>query len=192
MSLFSTFLLAFSMSSDAFVASLSKGATLHRPRFIDALRTGVIFGVVETVTPLVGWALGLSMAQHVAAWDHWIAFTLLLMLGGHMILEGLQRDTDTPLPKTSRHSFLRLLLTAFSTSIDALAIGVGLAFMDVNIIWTALAIGTATLLMTTLGVMLGRVLGTIVGKRTEIVGGIILIGIGTTILVEHLGLFAWA
>ncbi|GHA94519.1 manganese efflux pump MntP [Modicisalibacter luteus] len=190
MSLFSTFLLAFSMSSDAFVASLSKGATLHRPRFAEALRTGMIFGVVETVTPLVGWALGLSMAQYVAAWDHWIAFTLLLMLGGHMILEGLQRDTATPQPRTSRHSSLRLVLTAFSTSIDALAVGVGLAFMDVHIVWTALAIGMATLCMTTLGVMLGRVLGTIVGKRTEIVGGIILIGIGSTILVEHLGLLA--
>ncbi|SFH28835.1 manganese efflux pump MntP [Modicisalibacter xianhensis] len=191
MSLLSTFLLAFSMSSDAFVASLSKGATLHRPRFSEALRTGIIFGVVEALTPLIGWTLGLSMAQYVAAWDHWIAFTLLLLLGGHMILEGLKRDDDTPPVKTTRHSFLRLTVTAFSTSIDALAIGVGLAFMeDVHILWTALAIGLATLLMTTLGVMLGRVLGTLVGKRTEIVGGVILIGIGSTILIEHLGLFA--
>lgn len=188
MSFFSTFLLAFSMSSDAFVASLSKGAALHRPQFREALRTGIIFGTVEALTPLIGWALGLSLSQYISAWDHWIAFVLLTLLGAHMIHEGLQREDEAPRQKTSRHSFLRLAVTAFSTSIDALAVGVGLAFMDVHILWTALAIGLATLLMTTLGVMAGRMLGTLVGKRTEIVGGLILIGIGSTILVRHLAL----
>ncbi|MEC9484193.1 MAG: manganese efflux pump MntP [Halomonas sp.] len=187
MTLFSTFLLAFSMSSDAFVASLSKGATLHRPRLGEALRTGLIFGTIEAFTPVVGWALGLSFAQYVSAWDHWIAFSLLTFLGGHMIHEGFKRDDDKPPVRTSRHSFLVLAVTAFSTSIDALAVGVGLAFMDVHILWTAAAIGLATLIMTSLGVMLGRVLGTVVGKRAEIVGGLVLIGIGVAILSEHLG-----
>ncbi|MFM9268969.1 manganese efflux pump MntP family protein [Halomonas elongata] len=191
MSLFSTIFLAFSMSSDAFVASLSKGATLPaRPSLRQALRTGLVFGIIETLTPLLGWTLGLSMAQYVTAWDHWIAFGLLSLLGAHMIHEGLQNEEADVAPRRSAPSFLRLVMTALATSIDALVIGITLAFMDANILWTSLAIGTATLLMTTLGVMLGRVISTMIGKRAEIVGGLALCGIGATILIDHLGLLA--
>ncbi|CBV42288.1 manganese efflux pump MntP family protein [Halomonas elongata] len=191
MSLFSTIFLAFSMSSDAFVASLSKGAALPaRPSLRQALRTGLVFGIIETLTPLLGWTLGLSMAQYVAAWDHWIAFGLLSLLGAHMIHEGLQNEEADATPRRSAPSFLRLVMTALATSIDALVIGITLAFMDANILWTSLAIGTATLLMTTLGVMLGRVINTMIGKRAEILGGLALCGIGVAILVDHLGLLA--
>lgn len=191
MSLFSTIFLAFSMSSDAFVASLSKGATLPaRPSLRQALRTGLVFGIIETLTPLLGWTLGLSMAQYVTAWDHWIAFGLLSLLGAHMIHEGLQNEEADVTPRRSAPSFLRLVMTALATSIDALVIGITLAFMDTNILWASLAIGAATLLMTTLGVMLGRVISTMIGKRAEIVGGLALCGIGVAILVDHLGLLA--
>ncbi|WP_147462965.1 manganese efflux pump MntP, partial [Pseudomonas savastanoi] len=110
----------------------------------------------------------------------------LLVLGLHMIYNGIKHDDDEEQEKPGQHSFWILAVTAFATSIDALAVGVGLAFVDVNIVIAALAIGLATTVMVTIGVMLGRVLGTMVGKRAEIVGGIVLIIVGATILYEHL------
>lgn len=186
MNLVSTLLLAFAMSADAFAAAVGKGASLSKPTLREALRTGLIFGAIETMTPLVGWALGLAAAQYASAWDHWIAFVLLCGLGMQMIHAGLAE----PVPAAKRprsHSFWILMLTAFGTSIDAMAVGVGLAFIDVNIVSTAAAIGLATLIMVTAGVMLGRVLGDIAGRRAEIIGGIILIGIGSLVLYDHLG-----
>jgi len=187
----STLLLAFAMSMDAFAAAIGKGAALHKPRFLEALRTGVIFGAIEGITPLVGWALGLSAAKYVAAWDHWIAFTLLGILGLKMIFAGLREgdgeegEGEAP-QKPGSHSFWGLALTGFATSIDAMAVGAGLAFLNVEILPTAAAIGLATTLMVTVGVMLGRLLGAVAGKRAEIAGGAVLIGIGTLILIEHL------
>lgn len=188
MNLASTVLLALAMSTDAFAAAVGKGAALHKPRFAEALRTGLIFGTIETLTPLVGWALGMAAAQYVAAWDHWIAFGLLSILGLRMIRAGLAAPGDEDdITRQSSHSFWVLALTGFATSIDAMAVGAGLAFIDVDILPTAAAIGLATTLMVTLGVMLGRVLGAMAGRRAEMAGGVALIGIGTLILIEHLG-----
>lgn len=173
------------MSTDAFAAALGKGASLHKPRLIEALRTGLIFGVIETITPIIGWGIGQVATQFVESWDHWIAFTLLLVLGFHMIYNGIKHD-EVGQEKPDQHSFFILAITAFATSIDALAVGVGLAFVDVNILVAALAIGVATTFMVTIGVLLGRALGTLVGKRAEIVGGIVLMVVGSTILYEHL------
>lgn len=185
----STLFLAFAMSTDAFAAAIGKGACLHKPRFSQALRMGVIFGVVEALTPVVGWGLGRAAAQYVAAWDHWIAFGLLGGLGLLMIKNGCAAPHGE-ISKRVKYSFWILVVTAFATSIDAMAVGVGLAFLDVDIVITALTIGFATMLMVSVGVMLGRVLGAAAGRRTEIVGGFILIGIGSLILVEHLGVVA--
>nr|WP_274598120.1 MULTISPECIES: manganese efflux pump MntP [unclassified Pseudomonas] len=181
----SLILLALAMSTDAFAAAIGKGASLHKPRFIEALRTGIIFGVIEGITPLIGWLIGQAATSYVKNWDHWIAFTLLVVLGVHMIYNGLKHD-DAEEEKPNQHSFLILAVTAFATSIDALAVGVGLAFVNVNILVAAAAIGVATTVMVTIGVMLGRVLGTVVGKRAEIIGGIVLMLVGATILYEHL------
>ncbi len=188
MNLLSTAFLAFAMSTDAFAAAVGKGAALHKPRWRDALRVGLIFGVIEAITPVAGWALGLAAADYVAAWDHWIAFVLLVGLGAHMVIQGCRRGAlpEEARPSTARHSFWTLAITGFATSIDAMAVGVGLAFIDANIVSTAAAIGMATLLMVTLGIMLGRVLGRLAGARAEIIGGIILAGIGCVILYEHL------
>lgn len=177
--------LALAMSTDAFAAALGKGASLHKPRFVEALRTGLIFGVIEAITPIIGWIIGQAATQYVERWDHWIAFTLLLVLGLHMIYNGLKPDDDEE-QKPGQHSFFVLAVTAFATSIDALAVGVGLAFVEVNILVAAAAIGVATTVMVTIGVMLGRVLGAVVGKRAEIVGGIVLMLVGAAILYEHL------
>ncbi|MGG7446571.1 manganese efflux pump MntP [Kosakonia oryzendophytica] len=185
MNLSATILLAFGMSMDAFAASIGKGATLHKPRFSEALRTGLIFGVIETLTPLIGWGLGMLATQFVLEWNHWIAFVLLVFLGGRMILEGFSGDDAETTETPQRHGFWLLVTTAIATSLDAMAVGVGLAFLQVNIIATALAIGCATLIMSTLGMMIGRFIGPWLGKRAEILGGIVLIGIGAQILWSH-------
>ena len=179
--------IAFAMSTDAFAAAIAKGAALQRPSWREALRTGAIFGVIEAITPVVGWLIGSAAAKYASAWDHWIAFTLLAGLGARMIWVGFRPDESEVDERPQSHSFWVLALTGLATSIDALAVGVGLAFVDVHIIWVAIAIGLATFVMVTVGVMLGRVLGAIVGKRAEILGGLLLIGIGFAIVFEHLG-----
>ncbi|KAF1369309.1 manganese efflux pump MntP [Yokenella regensburgei] len=184
MNLSATILLAFGMSMDAFAASIGKGASLHKPKFSEALRTGLIFGVIETLTPLIGWGLGMLASQFVLEWNHWIAFVLLVFLGGRMIIEGVRGDSGEEEAPT-RHGFWLLVTTAIATSLDAMAVGGGLAFLQVNIIMTALAIGCATLIMSTLGMMVGRYIGPLLGKRAEILGGIVLIGIGSQILWSH-------
>lgn len=185
MNLSATILLAFGMSMDAFAASIGKGATLHKPKFSEAVRTGLIFGAIETLTPLVGWGLGMLASQFILEWNHWIAFILLVFLGGRMIVEGFRGDSDEACEAPHRHSFWLLVTTAFATSLDAMAVGVGLAFLQVSIVTTALAIGCATFIMSTLGMMVGRFIGPLLGKRAEILGGIVLIGIGSEILWSH-------
>lgn len=178
--------LSLAMSTDAFAAAVGKGAALHKPHLREALRTGLIFGVIEGLTPVIGWALGQIAAPYVSAWDHWIAFTLLGLLGLRMIKTGLS-EPEADVGKPATHSFWVLAVTAFATSIDAMIVGVGLAIMGADIVITAAAIGFTTFVMVTIGVMLGRVLGVIAGRRAEIVGGVLLIGIGSLILYEHIG-----
>jgi len=190
MNLLSVIGIAFAMSTDAFAAAVAKGAALQRPSLREALRTGAIFGVIEAVTPLIGWLVGSAAAKYASEWDHWIAFTLVAGLGARMVWVGFRSDGSDADARPDSHSFWILALTGLATSIDALAVGVGLAFVDVQIGWVAAAIGTATFLMVTIGVMLGRVLGAVAGKRAEIVGGLLLIGIGTAIVIEHLGAVA--
>lgn len=181
-----TILLAFGMSMDAFAASIGKGAALHKPKFSEAVRTGLIFGVIETITPLVGWGLGYLANEVVMVLNNWIAFILLAFLGSRMILNGFRHTPEEITSKVQRHGFWLLVTTAVATSLDAMAVGVGLAFLEVNILLTALAIGCATAMMSTLGLMIGRFLGPMFGKRAEILGGIVLIGIGTEIIYSYL------
>lgn len=186
MNLAATAVLSLAMSTDAFAAAVGKGAALHKPHLREALRTGLIFGIIEGLTPIIGWALGQVAAPYVSAWDHWIAFVLLGLLGLRMIWAGLS-EPEVEVSKPASHSFWVLAITGFATSIDAMVVGVGLAIMGADIVMTAAAIGLSTLIMVTIGVMLGRVLGVIAGRRAEVVGGILLIGIGCLILYEHIG-----
>ena len=182
----STALLALAMSTDAFAAAVGKGTALHKPRWSEAIRTGLIFGVIEAITPIIGWLLGYAASDYVTAWDHWIAFTLLCVLGVRMIWAAARQPEKEEETKPERHGFWLLAVTGFATSIDAMAVGVGLAFLDVSILPVAAAIGLATFAMVTLGVMVGRVLGKVAGRWAEAVGGVLLIGIGSVILYEHL------
>lgn len=190
MNLASTALLALAMSTDAFAAAVGKGTALQRPSWSEALRTGLIFGVIEAVTPIIGWALGHAASDYVSAWDHWIAFTLLGVLGVRMIWAAARQAEDEKAEKPERHGFWLLAITGFATSIDAMAVGVGLAFLSVDILPVAAAIGFATFAMVTIGVMVGRVLGNVAGRWAEGIGGILLIGIGSVILYEHLAAVA--
>lgn len=176
-------LLALSMSADAFAAACGKGASLERPHWAEALRTGLIFGVIEAITPVIGWAAGRAVGGYIAAFAHWVAFGLLAIIGGKMIWDALRRHAEAEKPQS--HSFLVLALTALGTSIDALAVGVTLALVGANIVANALAIGVATFTMTTIGVMTGRILGERFGRYAEAAGGIVLIAIGIKILLEH-------
>jgi putative Mn2+ efflux pump MntP len=181
--LLSVVIIAFSMSSDAFAAALAKGAQLLRPSLTEALRTGAIFGTIEAVTPVIGWAAGLAASSYIAAIDHWIAFGLLGLIGAKMIWDSVQRPDDEEKPQ--QHSSSALVITAIGTSIDAMAVGVTLALIDADIIVTALAIGAATFAMVTIGVLVGRVLGAKYGRFAEAAGGVGLIVLGTKILIEH-------
>ncbi|HEU5435251.1 MAG TPA: manganese efflux pump MntP [Telluria sp.] len=191
MNIAATIALSLAMSTDAFAAAVGKGAALQKPQLKEALRTGLIFGVIEGITPVIGWALGKTAAPYVEAWDHWIAFTLLLVLGARMVYAGFQED-DAEEEKPNSHSFLALAVTGLATSIDAMAVGASLAFLGADIAITAAAIGFSTFVMVTIGVMVGRGLGAIAGKRAEMVGGVVLIIIGSLILYEHIGPHAGA
>src|SRR5471032_251255 len=127
MTALSILLVALSMSTYAFAAALGKGARLNRPGLGEALRTGLIFGSVEAVTPVIGWALGRGASRYIAAFDHWVAFALLSVIGGKMLWDSLRRHPD--IEKPQRHTLGVLVVTAIGTSIDALAVGVTLALI---------------------------------------------------------------
>lgn len=186
MSWISIVLLGLAMSTDAFAAALGKGAGMLKPRLVDALRAGLIFGVVETITPVIGWLLGSAASNYVEAWDHWIAFVLLGSLGAHMLWKAWKSDGAGPADVPGATGILALAVAGLATSIDAMAVGVGLAFVDTPIWLIAAVIGVCTFVMVTLGVMLGRVLGSFVGSWAEALGGVILISVGTGILFQHL------
>lgn len=185
MTLAAILILALAMSTDAFAVAIAMGARRNHVRFKDAIKVGVLFGLIEGVTPLIGWALGSIAASYVEEWDHWIAFTLLCGLGLRMIREGISAPDEA---EDIARPFWLLALTGFATSIDAMVVGVSLAFTDTDtgILWPALAIGLATLTMVTLGLLIGRRIGAVVGKRAEVFGGLVLIAVGCVTLYEHM------
>ena len=187
-------ILSLSMSADAFAAAIGRGAQ-HRPTLPQALRSGLVFGVIEAVTPLIGFALGVAAASFVEAVDHWIAFGLLGAVGGKMIWEALkvedEPDEEVEAKKAVSRGLIALVATAVGTSIDAGAIGVSLALLGENIWLIAACIGFTTFTLATLGLLIGKAAGTRLGKVVELVGGFALIALGLKILLEHLGVLAF-
>lgn len=174
-------ILAISMSMDALIAAVGRGTT-RRYGLKAALGAGAAFGIVEAITPLIGWTLGLLASSYVQAVDHWIAFGLLGAIGTKMVLESFH-------PKEAAGetgSLWTLVATAVGTSIDAMAVGVSLAFLQVNILVVAGAIGAATMVAATVGMLAGRYLGASFGRWAELLGGLALIGLGLSILIDHL------
>lgn len=177
--------LALSMSADACAAAIGRGAA-QRPSLPVALRTGLVFGTVEAITPLIGWSLGLAASSFVTEIDHWIAFVLLAVVGAKMAIEGFSRDANEPSAPASTGR-VALLATAVGTSIDAAAVGVTLAILNANILVIALAIGCATFMLATAGLLIGRAMGARFGAVVEVTGGVALILLGAKILAEHTG-----
>lgn len=185
MSFYALFILAFALSMDSFAVAVCKGSALHKPSYKEALRTGLVFGVVEALMPLTGWIIGIGASHFIMQWNHWIAFGLLFVLGGHMIYQSLLSKKDEPRERKKKHSYLNLIITSVATSIDAMAVGLGLAFLDVNIAHAIFIIGLTTMIMATVGVMAGRHVSTVLGRKAELIAGFILISIGLFILLEN-------
>ncbi|CAG9297631.1 manganese efflux pump MntP [Celerinatantimonas diazotrophica] len=181
--------LALAMSTDAFAAAVGKGAAIKKPRFIDALKMGLLFGVIEAISPIIGWFAGHFAAGYINAWDHWIAFFMLAFLGINMIRNGCSTGEDAQgddvVEKVVKPSLVALVFTAIGTSIDSAAVGVSLAFVNMNIYVAAFMIGLSTTVMVTLGVMVGRMVGQFFGNRAEIMGGMTLVTVGVWIVLEH-------
>lgn len=176
-----------SLSVDAFAAAVGKGSQGGSPRFRDALRVGAIFGFFEAITPAIGWAVGFALSAWIAAVDHWVAFVLLGIVGGHMLWQAWRAKPELDdAPPATRPGLGRLAVTALATSIDATAVGVTLAFLHVNILVACLVIGGITTVVATIGVTVGRHAGSYLGRYAEVLGGLTLITIGSIILFEHL------
>ena len=176
-------LIALSLAMDAFAVSVSTGIAVpgFGPR--QAARIGVWCGAFQFAMPLIGWFLGSSVKTYIEAVDHWIAFGLLAFIGGNMIHEALSGGGEEAVTDLSAR---RLFLLALATSIDALAVGVTMAFMDVNILFSAAIIGVVAFLLAMLGGLLGRRLGQLFQRRATLLGGAVLVFIGGKILLEHL------
>lgn len=187
MSLLTLFLVSLGVSADAFAVALGKGLQMRRLCVGDALAIAVTFGVFQALMPLLGWLLGTSLRDYITEIDHWIAFGLLAAIGGKMLWEAFQADeegeaSDLGLPLSE------LLLLGVATSIDALAVGISLAFLEVSIVGAVVAIGVITFAVSLAGVVIGHRAGVRFRRPAEIAGGLILILIGLRILLTHLGI----
>ena len=182
----STLLIALSLAIDACAVSASTALSLPNFRLRHALTMGVWFGAFQFAMPVLGWLLGTGISSYIQAVDHFIAFGLLAFIGGRMVVGSL-RGGDVEETAGGELSVRRLCLLAIATSIDALAVGVSMAFMaDVNILLSALVIGVVAFLLSVAGGLLGNRLGALFRSRAELVGGLVLIAIGVRILIEHL------
>ena len=178
------FLLAVGLSMDALAVALCKGLALGKLDLGRALWVGLWFGGFQGLMPLAGWALGAGFARSIAAIDHWVAFLLLGWLGGNMLCTA---RADEPEDSSAALDLRAMLPLAVATSIDALAVGITFAFLQVNIVPAVSFIGATTFILSAVGLKVGNVFGLRYKSRAEIVGGIILILIGVKILLEHLG-----
>ena len=183
MGFFELFLIAVGLSMDAFAVSICKGLSMQKLRPRHAALVGLYFGGFQALMPLIGWALGYRFEHVIENVDHWIAFGLLVIIGVSMIREAKQADE-----LNDDLSFKTMLLLAVATSIDALAVGVTFAFLQVRILPAATLIGVTTFLLSAIGVYIGHLFGLRYKAKAEIAGGVILIFIGVKILLEHLGI----
>lgn len=180
--------LAVGVSMDALAVAICKGLSIQKLKFRHALVVGAWFGAFQALMPTLGWLLGSTFADLIYAVDHWIAFVLLAIIGGNMIRESLGKDDEACDPSLA---FGAMLILAIATSIDALAVGVTLSLLKVNILATALPIGLCTFLISTAGVKIGNVFGARFKSKAELLGGVVLLLIGLKILLEHLGIISF-
>jgi putative Mn2+ efflux pump MntP len=173
------------VSADAFAVALTEGVQLRRRVLRNAMTNAAAFALFQIGMPLIGWSIGTLFAGYITAVDHWVAFVLLGLLGAKMLWEALRRSGDEQVARSP--DVRRLLVLSFATSVDALAVGIDFAFLDVHV-WAAVAlVGVTTLVLSIAAVLIGHKAGTRFQKPAELAGGVVLIGIGTQVLLEHLG-----
>lgn len=187
MSVISLVFTAIGLAMDAFAVSITIGLKgKQQEKKVLALKSGIYFGGFQALMPLIGWLLGIKFTKYIESVDHWIAFILLSIIGGKMLIDSIKGEEDDDV---DIHTNRKFLILAIATSIDALAIGVSLAFLNINI-WLSIAIiGIVTFVLSIIAVYLGEAIGGFLKKKAGIFGGIILILIGVKILLEHLNLF---
>ncbi|MBQ2669208.1 MAG: manganese efflux pump [Clostridia bacterium] len=186
MGILELFILAVGLSMDAFAVSVCKGLSLGKINIKHMCIAGAWFGGFQALMPLIGYLLGTRFASLVDAYDHWIAFALLLVIGLNMIREGIKGEEDSV---DASMGVKTMFLMAVATSIDALAVGVTFAFLEVQIIPAIVFIGCTTFILSAIGVKVGSMFGYKYKSKAEICGGIILVILGTKILLEGLGVF---
>ncbi len=178
------FVIAVGLSMDAFAVSICKGLATGEVRLRHAATAGIYFGGFQAMMPLIGYLLGVNFQSMIVAFDHWIAFVLLGIIGVNMIRESREKADSLDCD----FCFKAMLPLAVATSIDALAVGVSFAFLQVKIVPAVCFIGLTTFAFSAVGVKLGSVFGEKYSSRAELAGGIVLIAMGTKILLEHLGI----
>lgn len=183
-------LTAFALSMDAFAVSITKGITLNKINKQIAFKIAFFFGLFQGVMPFIGWFLGIRFESYIKSIDHWIAFFLLSFIGIKMILDAKEVDNDV-LNTNEKYNSLysinnkELIILSIATSIDALAVGISFAFLNIDIVPICLSIGIITFLVCFIGVIIGKKIGAMFKNYAQIIGGIILILIGLNILNEH-------
>lgn len=177
--------IAVGLAMDAFAISVTKGIVMKSIKVSNSLMIAIFFGSFQAIMPVIGWFAGLSFKTFISKFDHWIAFGLLVTIGIKMIYEaGKIKESEK---SVSNLSIFVLFMLSIATSIDALAVGLSFAFLDISIITPAIVIGFITFILSFLGVFIGNRFGHLFEKKIEVVGGTILIAIGAKILFNHLG-----
>lgn len=183
MSILDLFILAVGLSMDAFAVSVCKGLSLGKIKPKHMCIAGAWFGGFQALMPLIGYFLGSFFAEMIEKYDHWVAFVLLAIIGGNMIKESFDKDEKVD----SSMDVKSMLLLAIATSIDALAVGVTFAFLQVQIVPAVSFIGVITFIFSAIGVKIGSLFGTKYKSKAELFGGIVLVLIGIKILLEGIG-----
>ena len=186
------FLLGVGLAMDAFAVAICKGLSMKKVKTKNAIIVGLFFGGFQAFMPFLGWLLGSQFEQYIVSVDHWIAFGLLGIIGGKMLYEAIKGEEECDHEHSIKEEILdikELFILAIATSIDALAVGITFAFLKYPVGLSVTIIGITTFVISVAGVYIGNFFGEKFKKKAEIAGGIILVGIGVKILLEHLGMF---
>lgn len=186
MDIYTILLIAMSLAMDAFSVSVTDGIVLGKPKFHQVGKIALFFGFFQFLMPVLGYLLGSAFASYIKAFDHWVAFGLLAVIGGKMIWDALFEKDECSENHKNPLDIYTLFILAIATSIDALAIGITFATMSVNLLFASTIIGALTFFICLFGVYLGSWCGNVLGNKADLAGGIVLVGIGIKILIEHL------
>ena len=185
LALLSILSIALGLAADCFAVAFSSSISMRTLSFSQVSRVSLSFGIFQDLMPVLGWFAGRTVVELIAGYDHWVAFILLALIGGRMIWESF-RSRDKHTERTDITKGILLLTLSVATSIDALAVGLTFAFLEVNIVMAVSTIGLVAFVATAIGFLLGRKASGLIGKRAEAIGGVVLIAIGLRILLTHI------